>query len=110
MIVEVFIPDKDWWQLAEVAETRGTHVPDMLAAAVADVIAAAWSLDDVIWFNVRAGMPDAEIARRTGATVHLIAQHRRRLGLKANKRFGGRGLPARERNSNMNASTQKAAS
>lgn len=96
MIVEIPVPDRDWWQLCDVAEARGVRVVDMLRAAVADVVEAAWTPDDLVKRWVLAGFPDGEISKRTGMTVADVAHRRRRMGLAANKRFPSR-APRNER-------------
>ena len=86
MIIEYSVPDRDWWQVASVCEQRGTTVTALLDAAFADVLRAVWTPDLAIATYVRAGFPDAEIARRTGMTVNVVADRRRTLKLPANRR------------------------
>lgn len=86
MKVTVEIRDADYWRLANIADTRGIKVSDMLRAGIAQVVTAASTPRDTVQMLVLAGLPDGEISKRTGMTVATIADHRRKLGLPPNRR------------------------
>lgn len=84
MKLEIDIPDRVFWFLAEVAEQRGVHVSDMVRFSAAR--ARGVTQDDIIQALWRAGLPDADIADRMGMLNHNVAVRRRYMGLPANKR------------------------
>lgn len=90
--VEVEVPDRLAWQLDEAAEARGATLRRVLESAVRhqiEVEAAALKSRrrlDMIGDLVRVGIDDGRIAVALGLTRAQVADRRRKLGLRANRR------------------------
>jgi DNA-binding CsgD family transcriptional regulator len=81
--------DRDWAMLVDRAEAHGLKVPDLLVAAVHQVMPHERPVGDDVLRLVRAGFPDALIGERLGLDNATVKRIRRRAGLPAN-RFQGR--------------------
>lgn len=84
MKVTIDISDREWWELTELAEQRGVKVADMVKIALTTPHTITQT--DMIQALNKAGLPDADIAGRLNLTVGYVAQRRRWLGLKPNRR------------------------
>lgn len=84
MKVTVNVPDHEWWHLSELAEQRGVRVADLIMIGIKR--APEVTQDDLIKAMVNAGLPDADIAAKLNILVYRVAERRRWMGLKPNRR------------------------
>lgn len=89
MRVVVNIPDRDWAVLVDRAEAHGLKVPDVILAAIHQVMPHRRPVGEDVLRLVRAGFPDALVGERLGIDKSAVARIRQRAGLPAN-RFHGR--------------------
>lgn len=78
--VAVRFPARTWARLATVADERGVKIPDLLAAAVAELVRP--TRQDWVVLLARAGLSDREIASRTGETKAYVARTRLKAGIR----------------------------
>lgn len=91
MRIHVDIPDRDWARLVGVAEERGIRLPDLVYAAVLDLMPWRDTLADQVQHLARAGFPDARIAERLGITNSQASALRREAEIPANRFTRGEG-------------------
>lgn len=84
MKVTIDVPDREWWHLTDLAEQRGVKVSDMVKLTL--TTAHTITQTDYIRTLNASGLPDADIADQLGLTVGYVAERRRWMGLKANRR------------------------
>lgn len=85
MNITINIPDRDWYALAEKADTSGVKISDVIVTAMRSVIGdnpRRLILSDRVIELVKAGIPDPVIAQRLSITVQHTAQIRRGAKLK----------------------------
>jgi hypothetical protein len=86
MRVTVDMDPRDVWRLQERAEREGVTPGEVLRDELAPR-RSALEFHDRVRARVRAGMCDADIAEELGRAPGTIAEVRRGLGLKANRRY-----------------------
>lgn len=86
------IPDPVWFELADIAETRDTEVPWLIAYAIRELLgtehtrlAAARARRERVVALARQGLTDAAICERTGEGRDYVATNRRKAGIPANR-------------------------
>ena len=91
VIVHFEIPDPIWARLLNVAEERGTEIPQLLSAAAVSIthgdpvrFRRATARRQRVIALVRAGLTDREVAFETGEVRQYVAEQRRKAGLAAN--------------------------
>ena len=78
--VMVTFPARVWGRLANLADDRGVKVPDLIAAAVAEMVPV--TREERVLLLVRAGLSDGDVAARTGETRAYVARHRLKAGIR----------------------------
>lgn len=78
--VAVRFPARTWAMLAQAADKRGVKIPDLIAAAAAEFVRP--TRHEWVVLLARAGLPDREIAARTGETVAFVARVRLKAGIR----------------------------
>jgi len=91
MRITVDIPDRDWARLVGVAEERGVKLPELVYAAVLDLMPWRDTIADQVQHLARAGFPDARIAERLGVNNAQVSALRREAGIPANRFTRGEG-------------------
>lgn len=85
MKVTIDIPDRNWAQLVERAESHGLRIADLIRVAINDAIPNRMPFPEQVLHLVKAGFPDARIAERFGVTNNAIKTIRLKAGLPANR-------------------------
>lgn len=82
--MNVNVPTPVWARMVNVAEARGVKVEDILVAAIVEVTKPRNRKERVLEL-VRAGLPDAVIAERTGELKNYVGAARRAAHLPPNR-------------------------
>ena len=82
--MNVNVPTQVWARMVNVAEARGVKVEDILVAAIVDITKPRNRKERVLEL-VRAGLPDAVIAERTGELKNYVSETRRAAHLPPNR-------------------------
>ena len=97
-MIKLLVDDRDWWELAKIAETRGVKVSGLLQPHLRDVvnvlIGRTLGHEDErlreLWSK---GLTDGWIARAMMSTRDSVANRRRKLGLPPNTPHSRPGQP-----------------
>lgn len=82
--MNVNVPTTVWARMVNVAEARGVKVEDILVAAIVEVTKPRNRKERVLEL-VRAGLPDAVVAERTGELKNYVGDTRRKAHLAPNR-------------------------
>ena len=80
----VKLPDAVWGRLATVADVRGVDVPDLLVAALTEILKPRNRREHIV-FLAQAGYTDARICEATGELRQYVGDVRRKAGISANR-------------------------
>jgi hypothetical protein len=97
-MIKLLVDERDWWELAKIAEQKGCRVSTLLQPHLQDIvnvlIGRTLGHEDErlreLWTK---GLTDGWIARAMMSTRDSVANRRRKLGLPPNKPHSGPGKP-----------------